>query len=352
MTLMRRRRVGNTDLRLTELGFGTGAAGNLYRPVSDAVARDALETALTAGVGYFDTAPFYGFGLSERRIGDALRGRDDVLISSKVGRLLVSDRTVKGEALREGFASPMPFRAEFDYSYDGILRSHEASLHRLGLARIDLLLVHDIGRMAHGAAHPYYWEQLTRGGGFRALDQLRAGGAVGGVGLGVNETEVCLAAFEETKLDVVLLAGRYTLLEQVALDAFLPACLAHHVSVVIGGPYNSGILATGTRSDGPFYYNYDVAPPEIVARVAGMEAIADAHGVTLAAAALQFPLAHPAVASVVPGLANRDQVERTVTDMQAVIADAFWRELQAGGFIRADAPVPTGRSATLMPSDT
>jgi len=338
--MMKSRPVGETGVSVTELGFGCGTFGNLYRPIRDEDARAAVDAAVASGIRYFDTAPFYGFGLSERRLGDALRRHRGVTVSSKVGRVLVADATLDVDAMRDGFASPMPFRPSYDYSYDGILRSHEASLHRLGLARIDLLLVHDIGTGTHGEANARYWEQLTRGGGFRALEELRDSAAIAGFGLGVNETAVCLDAMRETRIDVVLLAGRYTLLEQDALDAFLPACVTQGVSVVIGGPYNSGILATGTKSGGVLHYNYDIAPPAIVERVARIEQVADAHGVPLAAAALQFPLAHPAVACVVPGLASAEQVDRALHLYRATIPDAFWSDLRGAGLLREDAPVP------------
>lgn len=334
------RGVGNTGVSITELGFGSGTFGNLYRPIGDEAARAAVDRAMEAGIGFYDTAPFYGFGLSERRLGDALRGRDGVVVSSKVGRLLIADASLDTGAMRDGFASPMPFRPVYDYSYDGILRSHAASLQRLGLARIDLLLVHDIGRANHGDTNALYWDQLTKGGGFRALEQLRDAGTIAGFGLGVNETAVCLDALRETRLDVVLLAGRYTLLEQDALDAFMPACVAQHVSVLVGGPYNSGVLATGTKSGGPLHYNYDLAPPEIVERVRRIEAVADAHDVPLAAAALQFPLSHPAVACVLPGLAGAEQVERTLELYRTAIPTDFWRDLRQAGLLRADAPAP------------
>lgn len=323
------------------LGFGCAALGNLYAPIGDDEARAAIVTARGAGITFFDTAPFYGFGLSERRLGDALRGDGDAIVSSKVGRVLVPDTAQATGTLRDGFCSPMPFRVAYDYSYDGVLRSHAASLQRLGLARIDVLLVHDIGRANHGDENDRYWRQLVQGGGFRALEELREGKTIDGFGLGVNETAICLEAMRETQLDMVLLAGRYTLLEQDALDAFLPACVAQGVSVIIGGPYNSGILATGTRSGGPLYYDYAAAPPAIVERVRRIEQIADAHAIPIAAAALRFPLAHPAVTRVLPGLASAAQVERTIELHRTVIPDGFWQDLRAAELIRADAPVPS-----------
>lgn len=325
------------------IGFGGGAIGNLFHRVDDVAARATVDAAFDAGVRYFDTAPHYGRGLSERRIGDALRMRPDVVVSTKVGRLLTPDPTITDDSERDGFLSPMPFRASYDYSHDGILRSFEASLHRLGLARVDILLVHDIGRMVHGAEDEIYWEQLTDGGGFDALVRLRDEGAIKAFGLGVNEIAVSMRALEAAPIDVLLLAGRYTLLEQEPLDALFPACVRAGVEVVAGGPYNSGILVTGTRSGDTIRYNYDAAPAALIERVARMEAIAAAHGVPLPAAALAFVLAHPVVASVIPGLGNPDQVRQTMAWHGAIVPDDFWSELRHEGLIRADAPVPTQR---------
>lgn len=332
--------MGRMGLWPTSLGFGAASLGNLYKPVDDAAAHGAVAAALAAGIRYFDTAPHYGRGLSERRLGDALRGHADVIVSTKVGRLMMPDDSVIDDRERDGFRSPMPFRMAYDYTHDGILRSHEASLHRLGLARVDILFVHDIGGLTHGDAAADYWRQLTDGGGFRALDRLRGEGAIRGFGLGVNEVEVCLDALKVAELDVILLAGRYSLLDQQALDAFFPACMAAGTSVVIGGPYNSGILATGVRSGRTLHYDYAAPPPEVVERTARIEAIADAHGVPLAAAALAFVLAHPAVASVIPGMGSAARVEATAALARHPIPDGFWTELRASGLIREDAPLP------------
>src|SRR6266702_3496677 len=301
-TVLPTRSIGKTALHVTELGFGAAPLGNLYQTVSDCDARDTAIAAIEAGIAYFDTAPYYGFGLSERRVGDALRGHDGIVLSSKVGRLLKADTTLRGSAERHGFCSPLPFDAEFDYSFEGVMASWEASKQRLGLARIDILYVHDIGSLTHGDRHEMTFRQLTDGGGFRALDQLRSMGAIQAFGLGVNEIAICLEILKQVNLDVILLAGRYTLLEQSALDALLPACGRSGTSIVVGGPYNSGILATGTRHGGTLHYDYGIAPQAVVARVRRLEMHCERHGVPLAAAALQFPLAHPQVASVIPGL--------------------------------------------------
>lgn len=338
MTDIPRRKMGQTDCALPELGFGAAAMGNLYAAMDDAQAEATLDAALAAGFHYFDTAPHYGRGLSERRLGDALRGRQDVIVSTKVGRLMEPDATITDDRERDGFHTAMPFRARYDYTHDGILRSHEHSLQRLGLARVDLLFIHDIGRVTHGEADAKYREQLTTGGGFKALERLRDEGSIAGFGLGVNEVEVCLDLMEEARFDVILLAGRYTLLEQGAMDGFFPACAAADTAIVIGGPYNSGILATG--SEAAARYNYAPAPETVLGKVRALEAVAARHGVTLPAAALAFVLAHPQIASVIPGIADPRQVSDTMRLYAEPIPAAFWAELRGQGLVRPDAPLP------------
>ena len=334
------RALARADLRLSDIGLGTAPLGNLYRPVSDAEALGTCRAALDAGISYFDTAPYYGFGLSERRLGDALREHDSVRVSTKVGRLLEPDVTIEPHGLRDGFVSPLRFRPVFDYRHEAIYASWRASLQRLGLPSLDILYVHDIGRRTHGADHEHYFTQLTKGGGLRALEELRSTGAIKAFGLGVNEIEVCLQAMDHTDLDVILLAGRYTLLEQKALDRLLPACERRGTSVVIGGPYNSGILAAGTRHGGSLYHDYAPAPSAVVERVRRLEACCERFDVPLAAAALQFPLGHKSVVSVIPGLAGTAQLEQTRALYQTVIPAELWSTLKAEGLLREDAPVP------------
>ena len=338
MTDFPRRKMGRTECVLPELGFGAAAMGNLYAAIDDESAAATLDAALSAGFRYFDTAPHYGRGLSERRLGDGLRGRGDVIVSTKVGRLMDPDASIADDRERDGFHTAMPFRARYDYSYDGILRSHEHSLQRLGLARVDMLFVHDIGRVTHGEADARYREQLITGGGFRALESLRDQGVISGFGLGVNEVEVCLDLMQAARFDVILLAGRYTLLEQGALDALFPACEAAGTSIVVGGPYNSGILATGSAAAGR--YNYAPAPETVLAKVRALEAVAACHQVSLPAAALAFVLAHPLVASVIPGIADPQQVSDTMRLYAEPIPSAFWTDLRGQGLVRPDAPLP------------
>ena len=335
------RKIGNTGLSVTELGFGTAPLGNLFRPLPDEAARATLAAAEKAGFGYYDTAPFYGFGLSERRLGDALRGQPGIVLSTKVGRLL---HPVAGsldpKAVRHGYATPMPFEPVYDYSYDAVMRSFTESLQRLGLSRIDLLYIHDIGRLTHGEANAVRMAELTKGGGLKALEDLRASGAIAGFGMGVNEVPACLEVMQHARLDVILLAGRYTLLEQTPLDELFPACEQAGTAIVVGGPYNSGILAVGTQSGVPLYYNYEPAPPDVIAKVTQIEGICARHGVPLAAAALQFPLAHSLVASVIPGLDSPARVDQTLSLYRHPIPAAFWGDLREAGLVRADAPLP------------
>ena len=329
---------GHRMRRLPRLGFGASVLGGLFGPVDATGARATIEAALAGGVAYVDTAPHYGRGLSERHVGDALRSRPDVLLSTKVGRLMVPDASITDDRERDGFYSPMPFAPRYDYTGDGIRRSLDDSLQRLGVARLGLLLVHDIGAMNHGEQNARYWRQLTEGGGFAALQRLREEGAIDGFGLGVNEVAVCLDALRAAPLDVILLAGRYTLLEQAPLDDLFPRCVDAGVQVIVGGPYNSGVLATGTLKQA--HYNYAEAPAEILARVRRMEEVAQVHGVPLGAAALQFPLAHPAVACVLPGLRDVAQVEQTLDWFSTSIPAAFWSALRDEGLVRRDAPLP------------
>lgn len=327
---------------LGALGFGAAPIGNLYQAMPDDSAGATIRAALDAGIRYLDTAPHYGFGLSEKRLGLALRTLDPderLIVSTKVGRRLDPVPGADLTQLRQGFVTPEPFESRFDYSYDAVMRSYEESRQRLGRERIDILYVHDLGRFAQGDRHPEMFRQFMEGG-YRAMRELRDTGAVGAIGLGVNEWEICVEALAHGDYDVMLLAGRYTLLDQSSLDTFLPLCARRGVSIVVGGPYNSGILATGVKGPGPFNYLYQPAPPEIVARVAAIEAVCDAHGVPLAAAALQFPLAHPVVASVIPGMNSPRQVEQAVSLSRHPIPAALWADLKQQGLLRADAPVP------------
>jgi len=340
MSSFQKNQIGKTELAVDALGFGCASLGNLYHEVSDEEATNILTTAQVNGFRYFDTAPHYGQGLSERRVGDALRGSSDYVLSTKVGRLL---RPAGYAAERHGFVSPMPFDIEYDYSYEGVMRSFEDSLQRLGLDRIDILFMHDIGPVTHGDDDEQLFP-IAMDGGYRAMDELRQSGRVQAIGLGVNEYEVCERALEYGDWDCFLLAGRYTLLEQESLNTFLPKCIDRNCSIVIGGAYNSGILATGVSGKGPWNYNYVPAPDDVVRKVAAIEGLCTEFSIPLAAAALQFPLAHPAIASVIPGIGNVRRIDQTLNLFATEIPDEFWSALSEQGLIRDDVPIPVGSS--------
>jgi len=339
------REIKRAGLRLSEIGLGTAPLGNLFEPIADEAARATLEAALDQGITYIDTAPYYGFGLSERRVGEALRERDGFTISTKVGRLLLPDRSIHTDQVRHGFRSAMPFEPRFDYSHDGVLRSFEESLERLGLSRVDIVYVHDIGAVTHGADDARCFEALTRGGGLRALERLRSSGAIRGFGVGVNEIEACLRVMDHAQLDVILLAGRYTLLEQRAHQLLFPRCERAGTAIVIGGPYNSGILASGVKSRAALRYDYHRPPADVIERVRQLECLCDEYRVPLAAAALQFPLAQPVVVSVVPGLDCADRVTETLALYRTPIPAALWDAMRARGLLDESVPVPRGSSS-------
>jgi len=314
------------------LGFGGAPLGNMFDAVDDATAEGSLIAAWNSGVRYFDTAPHYGSGLSEHRFGTVLRRypRDEFVLSTKVGRLLRPDAS---RPENPPFVDALPFRVESDYSYDATMRSVEDSLQRLGLDRIDIAFVHDLAADHLGDA----WEEqfaVARTGAFRALTDLRDQGVIKGWGLGVNLTEPCIRALEQADPDVFLLAGRYSLLNQPALDRLFPMCATRGVHVVVGGPYNSGLLAGGRT------FEYQAAPAEMIARRDRIAALCERHGADIRAAALQFCAAHPVVAAIIPGAKRAAKVEENATLMEATIDPAVWEELKAEQLIPADAPTP------------
>jgi len=313
------------DVALPRLGIGTAALGNLYKPVSDAQAEAAVRTALDLGITYFDTAPFYGFGLAERRLGQAL-GDAQVLISTKVGRLL--DPIADGRGLRHGYADADPFEPRFDYGADAIRRSHESSLGRLKRDRVDILLAHDLGQLTHGDAHPRHLRDFLDGG-YRAMRDLKDAGAIGAIGIGVNEIAICLDLIERVELDVILLAGRYSLLDRSAAERLIPECGRRGVKLIIGGPYNSGILARDDLSTAEtLHYDYARAPAEMVARARALADLCARFGVRLPAAALQFPLRDPQVSTVIAGVANAHEVEELVERAAVKVPEDLWEKLR------------------------
>ncbi|ESQ87108.1 D-threo-aldose 1-dehydrogenase [Asticcacaulis sp. AC460] len=327
-----RNAIGKTPVTVTALGFGAAGIGNLYRTVADEDAEKALDAAFRHGIAYVDTAPHYGQGLSERRVGAMLPA--GAILSTKVGRVLDPlPGTPPPGTERHGFVDGDPFEPRFDYSYDGIMRSFESSVARLKRDYIDILLCHDIGTMPHGdnAAHH---TKIFLNSGYRAMDELKSARNVGAIGLGVNETGICLEVMPHTDLDTILLAGRYTLLEQGALDDLLPECERRKMSIILGGPFNSGILV------GDNHYNYGAVPEDVATRAKALGRICADHGVPLPAAALQFPLAHPAVACVIPGMVSAGQVETNLDLFHTPIPDALWEALKERGLMHEDAPVP------------
>ncbi|HEV8680867.1 MAG TPA: aldo/keto reductase [Stellaceae bacterium] len=335
-----KRRIGRTALDVTVLGLGCATLGGSRIDVTPDEAMAIVRAAWDAGVRYVDTAPYYGFGQAERAVGDALRAepRDAWVLSTKVGRLLRPLPAIpQATGISDRPRHMPPFGPVYDYSYDGIMRSFEDSLQRLGLARIDILYVHDIGAYQHGPeAHPALMRTLLESG-YRALDELRRSGAVQAIGIGVNEREVLLEALEWGQWDAFLLAGRYTLLEQAPLDDLLPKCLASGTSIVVGGPLNSGVLA------GRDTWNYRTAPPDVVARVETIGTVCERHSVPLAAAALQFPLAHPAVAAIIPGPRNADEFRANLALLDYSIPALLWQELREAGLLHPDAPTPAAQ---------
>lgn len=336
-SLLPTRRLGSSDVHVSILGFGCGPLGNLMRPMTNGDASDTVAAALAAGMRYFDTAPFYGAGLSERRLGLALSSTTEpVVVSSKVGRLLVPGGPAHG---RTGpFVACPPMTPAFDYSRDGAYRSIEDSLQRLGRDRIDVALIHDVSPRMHGEALEIRFREAVTGA-LPALVRLREQGVVGAIGLGVSDWQICMRFAEEASLDVFLLACSYTLLDQEPLRQFLPFCLARRISVIAAAPFVSGILASGTTQGHPNYFYAD-APPDVVERVRRLEAVGDRHGVALPAAALQLPLSHPAVASVLPGFRTPEEVRANLSHVTASIPDRYWDELKAEGLIDRDTPVP------------
>lgn len=325
-------------LTFTELGFGTAPLGNLYRAISDEDAHATLEKAWETGIRYFDTAPLYGLGLAETRLNRFLKGkpRDDYVLSTKVGRLMRVCPPDQRTGIGKFFETPSR-REVYDYSYDGVMRSFEASFERLGVDRIDILYAHDLDIFTHGTEEKSdeHIDAFMRGG-YYALLSLRDQGVIKAFGGGINEWQVCQTLAERGDFDLFLLAGRYTLLEQEALQSFLPLCEQRGIGIVLGGPYNSGVLATGPQPGA--FYNYDLAPQRVLDKVAAIEAVCKAHGVRLIEAALQFPLLHPSVVSVIPGGQSVEQVISNEAVLNAAIPADLWRQLKAEGLMRQDAP--------------
>ncbi len=341
MLELKRRRVGKTKLEVTELGLGGAPMGGFRATISEVEAIELTDDGYDAGIRYFDTSPYYGYGRSELRMGAALRGkpRDSYVLSTKIGRIFHVRKP--GEALPADFRDTgLPgFVPEFDYSYDGVMRSLEHSHLRLGIDRIDIALVHDVD----------FWTTKDRAvldqrfktvmdSGFRALDELRKAGVIGAIGVGINESDTSLRFIKAGDFDCMLLAGRYTLLEQGGLDEFLPECLKRNVSVILGGPYNSGILTGGVKPGAT--HDYAAAPANLIDKAQKIEAVCQRHGVELGAAAMQFPLFHPALCAVIPGALSIAEVKQNVGRLSVKIPVELWSELKREKLINPSAPTP------------
>ncbi len=339
MNPAQRGRLGRTAIEVTRLGFGAAPLGGFRGTIAEHEVAAILQSAYDAGLNLYDTSPYYGYGRSELRTGHFLRQcpRERYVLSTKIGRVMEPlDRVSPPRDLRAG---GLAFQPRFDYSADGALRSLEQSMLRLGLTDIDIVFIHDVDVFTHGsaeAADRRYAEALQ--GCYPALERLRDAGVVKAIGVGLNETERSLRFARDTDIDCLLLAGRYTLLEQDALDELLPTCVAKGIGVVIGGPYNSGALAAGPGEQAS--YDYGAVPERVARRVEALRALCERHAVSLTAAALQFPLAHPAVASVIPGAMSVAQQHANIASMQEPIAGDFWAAVRRSGLVRPDAPLP------------
>jgi D-threo-aldose 1-dehydrogenase len=324
-------------MQLPQFGMGCSAVGNLYRPVSDSEAEAAIHAAVEGGVRYFDTAPLYGFGLSEQRLGLALASdtTSSVVISTKVGRVLKPTQVLEP---RHGFVDALPFEPNFDYSFDGVMSSYQSSLRRLHGRRINILLAHDLGARTHGAKSAQTTADFLSGG-YQAMRQLREAGQIDAIGIGVNETAICDELLDRIELDFILLAGRYTLLEQDALP-LLDRCARMGVGVIVGGPFNSGILVE-QASAAVLHYDYDVATTGLVAAARRLRVLCERLHTSLPAAALRFPLAHPAVRCVLPGLASKGEVEQALAWREHAVPAALWTALRDAGLTAPLAPLPS-----------
>ena len=319
--------LGSSGLRVTRLGLGCASIGGLYGDIPDDQAVAVVHRALSLGLNLLDTAPLYGAGKSELRLGKALVGvpRDSYVLASKVGRVLVPTEQDQQEGI---FGGPASYQPVFDFSYDGVMRSFEDSLKRLGVDRIDILHIHDPDN--------HYQEAID--GAYPALDKLRGDGVISAVSAGMNQWEMLARFAREGDFDCFLLAGRYSLLDQGALDELLPLCVEKNIGIMAGGTYNSGILAKGARPGAT--YNYREAPPEIAAKAESLEAVAARHHVNLKAAASQFVFAHPAITCIIPGTRQPERVQENFDLLTQEIPASFWAELRDEGLVRDDAPLP------------
>jgi len=341
MTALKRRKVGRTSLEVTEMGLGGAPMGGFRATISDAEAVKLTDWGYEAGIRFFDTSPFYGYGRSELRMGAALREkpRESYVLSTKIGRIM--------HAMKPGEKPPADFRENglpgfapvFDYTYDGVMRSLEHSHLRLGIQKIDIALIHDVDfwTIKDRAILDQRFKTVMESG-YRALDELRKAGIISAIGVGINEADTSLRFVQAGDFDCMLLAGRYTLLEQGALEAFLPECTKRHISVILGGPYNSGILTGNVKAGAT--HDYAAAPAPLIEKAQKIEAVCRRHGVPLGAAAMQFPLFHPALCAVIPGALGVAEVRQNVEYMGVKIPTDLWSELKREKLLDPAAPAP------------
>jgi D-threo-aldose 1-dehydrogenase len=337
MKQIKKRPLGNTGISVSEIGFGAASIGNLYSETTDEQAQEVMEKCWELGIRFYDTAPEYGHGLSERRMGNALRkhAHDNYVLSTKVGDLLYAQHDKLPDENK--FVNKLEFHLRHDYSYDGIMRCFEDSLQRLGLHTLDVLLVHDLDPIIHdGEIFEKHFKTYLKSG-YKAMDELRSSGAVKAIGFGIKQWETCMAAMEQGSYDCFMLQGNYTLLEQPALNKFLPLCEKEKIAVFIAGPFGSGILATGPVKNANFHHQ--AAGQEILDRVTKMQNICNEFNVPLAAAAIQFPLKHPAISSVVIGSRSAQRMQQNVDYYHTDIPDALWSALKEKNIIPEDAPI-------------
>lgn len=329
MNPLAKAQIGRTSLRVTRLGLGGAPLGGLFQEVQDDSALATIRRAFELGINFFDTAPLYGHGKSEMRMGDGLAGTPSGsrVIATKVGRVL--NPAMPGEQQKDEYDNPAPFQPVFDFSYEGVMRSFHESLKRLQLDQVNILHIHD--------PDDHYEQAIT--GAYPTLDQLRREGRIQAVGAGMNQSEMLVRFAREGNFDCFLLAGRYTLIDHTGLKELLPLCVKKQISIIIGGPYNSGILATGARSSAKF--NYADAPADILEKVRKVEEVCARHRVPMKAAALQFPLAHPAVAAVIPGARSVAELEENFRLISQPIPGDFWTDLRMNGLVPEEAPVPS-----------
>ena len=336
--------LGQTGVQVTRLGFGGAQLGGLHRTLDEQEAEQTLEAVYNAGILYYDTSPFYGHGRSEHRVGHYLRQqpRDSFVLSTKVGRLYKSAHLppVHFKQRSQIWTDGLPFVFEFDYTYDGVMRSHEDSLQRLGVDRVEVLLIHDLDVDLYDGEDGIAgaMDQLDSGGGLKALMQLRDSGAIKAIGAGINREEMIKQFLDRFDLDVFLLAMPYSLIEQNALDEILPMCAERKVCIIKGAPYASGVLATGAVSHA--HYNYAPATPEVLEKVRRIEQVCHRHEAQLRSVALQFPFGHECIVSTIPGVMSPQEVNDNVQMMSAEIPQDLWSELKAEGLLRSDAPTP------------